>query len=170
MGYMKVSQAAEKWKISARRVRKMCADGKVEGVIRKGNLYLIPMDAKKPQDGRRNSHKTIEEKGVGNLFRQESFAGSELDKLTADVRVLEVAHKAVISPQIQQLLESTQKLSSAVISVIQSDALQAALNIGQRISNMLAALDFTPMLKKFSEAMIPLKYIGLLERLRWPVF
>ena len=52
MVYIKVSQAAEKWGISARRVRTLCAEGKIDGVIRKGNLYMIPENASKPQDGR----------------------------------------------------------------------------------------------------------------------
>ena len=52
MEYIKVSQAAEKWGVSARRVRVLCAEGKIDGVIRKGNLYLIPENASKPLDGR----------------------------------------------------------------------------------------------------------------------
>lgn len=52
MDYMKVSQAAEKWGISPRRVRVLCAENKITGTIRKGKLYLIPDDAPKPFDGR----------------------------------------------------------------------------------------------------------------------
>ena len=54
MNYIKVSKAAEKWGISARRVRLLCANGKINGVIRKGNLYMIPENAMKPLDGRTN--------------------------------------------------------------------------------------------------------------------
>ena len=53
MEYIKVSKAAEKWGISARRVRILCAEGKIEGVIQKGKLYFIPENAEKPADGRR---------------------------------------------------------------------------------------------------------------------
>ena len=52
MEYIKVSKAAEKWGISTRRVRILCAEGKIEGVTRKGNLYMIPANAQKPVDGR----------------------------------------------------------------------------------------------------------------------
>ncbi len=52
MNYIKVSQAAEKWGISARRVRVLCAEGKIEGVIQKGKLYMIPENTQKPADGR----------------------------------------------------------------------------------------------------------------------
>ena len=54
MNYIKVSKAAEKWGISARRVRLLCANGKIDGVVRKGNLYMIPENAMKPLDGRTN--------------------------------------------------------------------------------------------------------------------
>ena len=53
MEYIKVSKAAEKWGISTRRVRVLCAEGKIPGVIRKGNLYMTPETAAKPLDGRR---------------------------------------------------------------------------------------------------------------------
>ena len=53
MNYIKVSEAAKKWGISDRRVRVLCAEGKIDGVTRKGNLYMIPENAEKPQDGRR---------------------------------------------------------------------------------------------------------------------
>ena len=52
MDYIKVSQAAEKWGLSTRRVRVLCAQGKSDGVIRKGKLYMIPANAQKPADGR----------------------------------------------------------------------------------------------------------------------
>ena len=61
MNYIKVSQAAEKWGISARRVRILCAEGKIEGVIRKGNLYMIPENAEKPKDGRRSQPTLLDE-------------------------------------------------------------------------------------------------------------
>lgn len=61
MEYIKVSQVAEKWGISARRVRFLCAEGKVDGVIRKGKLYLVPETAMKPMDGRMSKTNIIAE-------------------------------------------------------------------------------------------------------------
>lgn len=52
MNYIKASQAAEKWGISPRRVRMLCAEGKIEGAVQKGKLYMIPENAQKPADGR----------------------------------------------------------------------------------------------------------------------
>lgn len=61
MEYIKVSKAAEKWGISARRVRLLCAEGKIEGAIQKGKLYFIPENAPKPADGRRAKANILEE-------------------------------------------------------------------------------------------------------------
>ena len=44
MEYMKVTQAAEKWGISDRRVRILCQQGKIEGVVQKGRSYFIPVN------------------------------------------------------------------------------------------------------------------------------
>ncbi len=61
MEYIKVSKAAEKWGISTRRVRVLCAEGKIPGVIRKGNLYMLPENAQKPLDGRLTRTGTLAE-------------------------------------------------------------------------------------------------------------
>lgn len=52
MEYIKLAQAAEKWGISARRARILCAEGKIPGTIKKGKLYMVPENAQKPRDGR----------------------------------------------------------------------------------------------------------------------
>ena len=50
--YMTVKQAAEKWGISDRRVRVLCAEGKISGAYQEGRAWKIPYDATKPTDGR----------------------------------------------------------------------------------------------------------------------
>lgn len=57
MEYLTVTQAAEKWGISSRRVRLLCANGEIDGVIRKGKLYMIPMETEKPLDKRKLPNK-----------------------------------------------------------------------------------------------------------------
>lgn len=59
MTYIKVSEAAEKWGISARRVRLLCEQGRIAGVERKGNLYMIPDDAVQPVDARTYAKSTV---------------------------------------------------------------------------------------------------------------
>lgn len=49
---MLVKEAAKLWNISERRVAALCKDGKIEGVIKKGKSWCIPIDARKPIDNR----------------------------------------------------------------------------------------------------------------------
>ena len=53
MYYMTIKEAGEKWGISGRMVTYYCVEGRIQGVIRKGNMWLIPADAEKPRDGRK---------------------------------------------------------------------------------------------------------------------
>lgn len=79
MEYMKVAQAAEQWGISDRRVRILCQQGKIEGVIQKGRSYLIPACAVKPIDGRTLRHKGISEQYLP-LFSRIDRLKEQLDQ------------------------------------------------------------------------------------------
>ena len=59
MDYISVGQAAEQWGISDRRVRVLCGQEKIPGVVKDGRSYRIPADAVKPADSRRTRHKDI---------------------------------------------------------------------------------------------------------------
>lgn len=52
MNYMTTAEIAEVWGISTRRVVVLCAEGRIEGAIQKGKMWLIPENAAKPIDGR----------------------------------------------------------------------------------------------------------------------
>ena len=52
MEYLSVKEMAEKWNLSERRIRLMCSEGKIKGVVQKGRSYRIPADAIRPVDGR----------------------------------------------------------------------------------------------------------------------
>lgn len=64
-----MAQAAERWGISDRRVRILCQQGKIEGIIRKGRSYLIPDDAVKPVDGRTLRRKDVSEQYIALFSR-----------------------------------------------------------------------------------------------------
>ncbi len=53
MDLLTTTQMAEKWEISRRRVTTLCSEGRIEGAILRGNTWLIPDDAQKPDDIRR---------------------------------------------------------------------------------------------------------------------
>ena len=57
--FMTVKQASEKWGISDRRIRVLCSEGKIVGAYQEGRSWKIPVDAKKPEDGRYKSRENI---------------------------------------------------------------------------------------------------------------
>lgn len=57
--FLTVKQASEKWGISDRRIRVLCSEGKIPGAYREGRGWKIPVDAKKPADGRYKSKESL---------------------------------------------------------------------------------------------------------------
>ena len=57
MDLLTTTEMAEKWNVSRRRVTTLCAEGRIEGAILRGNTWLIPSDAQKPDDPRRVRNK-----------------------------------------------------------------------------------------------------------------
>lgn len=53
MEYMTVSEAVEQWGISRRAITYHLMDGRIPGAVKKGNMWLIPSDAKRPEDKRK---------------------------------------------------------------------------------------------------------------------
>lgn len=49
---MATKEAVIKWNISERRIRKLLQDGRIEGAVKVGNTWNIPVDASKPIDKR----------------------------------------------------------------------------------------------------------------------
>lgn len=57
--FMTVKEAAEKWRLSDRRIRVLCSEGKITGAYQEGRGWKIPADAEKPADGRYKSKENI---------------------------------------------------------------------------------------------------------------
>ena len=59
MECISISQMAEKWGISTRRIRTLCSEGRIVGAYKIGSYWSIPEDAEKPKDERVKSGKYI---------------------------------------------------------------------------------------------------------------
>ena len=66
MQYMSASQAAEKWKITQRRVQILCSENRIEGAFKVGEVWAIPENAKKPEDMRYKKNYRGEEKKLND--------------------------------------------------------------------------------------------------------
>lgn len=53
MEYMTIKEASEKWGIGTRIITVYCSEGRIEGAVKRGNLWLIPKNAGKPEDRRK---------------------------------------------------------------------------------------------------------------------
>lgn len=62
IGYMKITEASEKWGIGERRINTLCLEGRIEGAVKFGTTWAIPSDAEKPKDERIKSGKYIKNK------------------------------------------------------------------------------------------------------------
>ena len=56
-GYVTAKEMAEKWEVSLRTLQIMCAEGKIPGASKFGNIWAVPENAVRPADGRVKSGK-----------------------------------------------------------------------------------------------------------------
>ena len=52
LAFMTANEAAEKWNISHRRVITLCRENRIDNAAMLGNMWIIPIDATKPEDAR----------------------------------------------------------------------------------------------------------------------
>jgi len=62
-------ETAERWQISERRVRMLCAEGKITGAILEGKHWRIPFDCPRPVDGRSLRYGGIPKELVGLVLK-----------------------------------------------------------------------------------------------------
>jgi AraC family transcriptional regulator len=77
MEYMTVKEAGEKWGLGIRIVTLYCTEGRIDGVVKKGNLWLIPQNAEKPVD-RRRKKAPIQEEYINPWPFQSLYENKEL--------------------------------------------------------------------------------------------
>jgi hypothetical protein len=57
--YLSIKQISERWELSPRRIQVLCANGRIEGAVRIGYAWAIPINAEKPGDARIKSGRYI---------------------------------------------------------------------------------------------------------------
>jgi hypothetical protein len=70
--YITAKEAGGKWGITPRRAQYLCEERRVSGAEKKGGVWLIPISAEKPVDGRyKNGRKPKSEKGSDDGYERE---------------------------------------------------------------------------------------------------
>ena len=83
--YITVKEASLKWGLSDRRVRRLCAEGKIAGATRNGRAWKIPASTIKPEDRRFKSKKSLLEmidKKKAELDTKRPLTEGEVERLT----------------------------------------------------------------------------------------
>ncbi|MCC8050826.1 MAG: DNA-binding protein [Clostridiales bacterium] len=63
MEYLSIKQVSEKWGLSTRKINTLCFEGCIEGAIKIGFYWAIPVDAEKPKGERIKSGRYIKTNG-----------------------------------------------------------------------------------------------------------
>ena len=96
MEYLSTAEVAKKWGITARRVQILCKEGRVEGAVYKG-IWLIPDDAKKPEDPRKVQNKGLQKQQHDNR-----------SDLSLDTLIIQVGYRRYFTVYEQILKEIAQ--------------------------------------------------------------
>ena len=80
MEFMTTKDAVKKWNISERRIRQLLQDGRIEGAVKNGNSWNIPIDATKPADKR-----AIKADNLDFIIDLEDNYFNEVDKLKKEL-------------------------------------------------------------------------------------
>ncbi|MBR5427550.1 MAG: Fic family protein [Clostridia bacterium] len=88
--YMTAKEASAKWGVSDRRIRVLCAGGKIPGAYQEGRGWKIPIDAEKPADGRFKSRESVFsqiERKKKELDAKRPLTEGELERLNEEFTV-----------------------------------------------------------------------------------
>ncbi len=80
MDFMTTKEAVKKWNISERRIRQLLQDGRIEGAVKNGNSWNIPIDAIKPVDKR-----VIKSDSIEFIIDLEDNYFNEVDQLKREL-------------------------------------------------------------------------------------
>lgn len=80
MEFMTTKEAVKKWNISERRIRQLLQEGRIEGALKNGNSWNIPIDAIKPVDKR-----VIKAYNLDFIIDLEDNYFNEMDKLKREL-------------------------------------------------------------------------------------
>jgi len=111
MNYITVTEASEKWNITTRRICILCNEGRIAGAIKKSRVWMIPENAKKPEDGRKTEIKKGIEPAV-LLLNPTYFENNSIEPLMEEKIICDI-QKKYISGQLEDAYDEINKSLSS---------------------------------------------------------
>lgn len=155
LAFMTANEAAEKWNISHRRVITLCRENRIENAAMLGNMWIIPIEATKPEDARTVRYCKPEEKLVKPFLK---WAGGknqllkEIEKFYpfGDSNFTKYAEPLVGGGAVLFDILSKYDLEEVYISDINAELINAYRVIRDDVENLIC------LLKEMQKAFIPL--------------
>lgn len=120
--YLKVREAAELWKVSERRVRLLCDQGRIEGAKKFGHSWMIPEYATRPGDLRNREVKnSLEDNPTLPMPRKSPFL-TMTDLYTKPGSAKQVIESLADNPEAQALFAAEIAYSRGEISKVMEHA------------------------------------------------
>ena len=176
--YMSVKEAALKWGISERRIRVLCEEGRVDGVVRTSWAWNIPLDAPKPSDGRTLRHMKNLDLRLGRMEFSRFEEQKEIIR-TGDPNTLRETYHALLPKLVLGLFrlegisiegsELAILYSQSFLPNLSFETQVIALNMRSLLKRMLPSIGLGPIQgnanPKMSEQRLQLYYAQLLQGL-----
>ncbi len=176
--YMSVKEAALKWGISERRIRVLCEEGRVDGVVRTSWAWNIPLDAPKPSDGRTLRHMKNLDLRLGRMEFSRFEEQKEIIR-TSDPNTLRETYHALLPKLVLGLFrlegisiegsELAILYSQSFLPNLSFETQVIALNMRSLLKRMLPSIGLGPIRgnanPKMSEQRLQLYYAQLLQGL-----
>lgn len=120
MEFISVKEAAKRWGISERRVRDFCSEGKIEGAQHQGRMWLIPLEADRPEDGRISRQECSEPDTCrfkcGHIVMTRAMAMQDI--LEGEEKELQELGQAYLSYEANRVIELAKALEKKTTSRI----------------------------------------------------
>lgn len=155
LAYMTASEAAEKWNISHRRVLTLCKENRINNAATLGNMWIIPIDAKKPEDARSLRYNKTNEKTVKPFLKWAGGKGQLLKEIEqyypfADEHITKYAEPFVGGGAVLFDILSKYNLKEIYISDINAELINTYRIIRDDVDALIKTLyvmqnDFIPL-------------------------
>ncbi len=145
MEVMSAREAADKWGISQRRVAVLCSENRIENAQMLGNMWLIPINAKKPIDARSMRYNTVDEKSVKPFLKWAGGKGQLLKEIEKyypfDDVITKYAEPFVGGGAVLFDILSRYNLDEIYISDINAELINTYVVIRTHIESLIELLD-----------------------------